>query len=523
MGIFVHNSDEKLLNISVEDNTDNSDTTENGVLSNYLEKSFKPFKAAEVVGMDPSFLNNNAHSSGEEAESTVPFVENDIPWRGLSDSNSFDSPVPGVLLASREAATDEQAAVVHTPYCDGIARDESELVLGVKLRQYAPVYFFKAGQETVQIGSKVLIDTNEGISLAEVVIVRRLCKPLPKIRTEDGSEVDIEPIRGLAGPENIAAAADNQILAASARLYCKECIRSRNLDMKLVDVEVLHDRSKIIFYFTAPIRIDFRELVKDLVRNYHTRIELRQIGVRHETQMLGALGNCGMTCCCRRYLHKFAPVTIKMAKEQNLFLNVAKLSGICGRLLCCLSYEQENYDEFHKRCPKIGKKFNTDKGMVKIVRANLFRQSIVILDDSNQETELQLDEWDALHPARFDIVEQDSEKAANLFVKPVRVSENIPDMIPVNNKDVCAPKQDSFPFDGPSAFSQADDFSENSSDTLSIPPEDPMDVSETELARVQIQVEQDTSIFGLPGSGFVNASARQNRKNKNSKQNRHRR
>jgi hypothetical protein len=111
--------------------------------------------------------------------------------------------------------------------------------------------------------------------------------------------------------------------------------------MKLVDVEVLHDRSKMIFFFTAPNRIDFRELIKSLVREFHTRIELRQIGVRHETQMIGAIGNCGQVVCCRRFLRKFAPVTIKMAKEQNLFLNPAKISGICGRLLCCLSYEQK--------------------------------------------------------------------------------------------------------------------------------------------------------------------------------------
>ena len=131
-------------------------------------------------------------------------------------------------------------------------------------------------------------------------------------------------------------------------------------------LKVLLDRSKMIFYFTAPTRIDFRELVKDLVREYRTRIELRQIGVRHETQMLGALGNCGMVICCRRYLKNFAPVTIKMAKEQNLFLNPAKISGICGRLLCCLSYEQDNYDNFHAQAPKIGKRYTTDLGMLKV-------------------------------------------------------------------------------------------------------------------------------------------------------------
>ncbi|MDR1125228.1 MAG: hypothetical protein LBM64_04085 [Deltaproteobacteria bacterium] len=291
------------------------------------------------------------------------------------------------------------------PEAPGLPVFAVELVLGVKFSQYGPVYFFTAAQveaKDAAPGKMVLVDTEQGVALAEVVTARRLRLPLPKIRTEEGLEVEIKPIRGLAGAADIAAASDNRILASGARMFCRECIRERALDMKLVEVEVLHDRSKIIFYFTAPTRIDFRELVKDLVRNYHTRIELRQIGVRHETQMIGALGNCGMTCCCRRYLRKFAPVTIKMAKEQNLFLNPAKLSGMCGRLLCCLAYEQENYDEFHKRSPKIGKKYKTDSGIVKVMRASLFRQSIFVLDEANVENEYQLEEWEALHPVRYD-------------------------------------------------------------------------------------------------------------------------
>lgn len=136
------------------------------------------------------------------------------------------------------------------------------------------------------------------------------------------------------------------------------------------------------------------------MREYRARIELRQIGVRHETQMVGAVGNCGMVCCCRRYLRKFAPVTIRMAKEQNLFLNPAKISGICGRLLCCLAYEQENYDNFHRHCPRLGKRYQTDKGPMKVLRANLFRNSIAVLTESGEEQEIHLDEWQALSPFR---------------------------------------------------------------------------------------------------------------------------
>jgi cell fate regulator YaaT (PSP1 superfamily) len=203
-------------------------------------------------------------------------------------------------------------------------------------------------------------------------------------------------VAGLATAQDIALHTENSILAAEAAAFCKTCIRQRGLEMKLITVEVLHDRSKIIFFFTAPSRIDFRELVKDLVRNYRTRIELRQIGVRHETQMTGGIGNCGMVCCCHKYLRKFAPVTIKMAKEQNLFLNPVKLSGMCGRLLCCLSFEQNNYEEFHRRCPKPGKKYATARGTVKVLRANLFSQKICILAENGEEAELSLEEWDAL-------------------------------------------------------------------------------------------------------------------------------
>ncbi len=210
----------------------------------------------------------------------------------------------------------------------------------------------------------------------------------------------LPPLVRPATADELAAAAQNEALCREARAYCRARISERRLDMKLVDVETLFDRGKMIFYFTAPTRIDFRDLVKDLVRQYRTRIELRQIGVRHETQMVGSLGNCGMVCCCRRYLRKFAPVTIKMAKEQNLFLNPSKISGICGRLLCCLSYEQENYDAFHRNCPRLGKRYQTDLGPMRVLRGNMFRNTVSVLPDGGPEAEYTLDEWQALNPAR---------------------------------------------------------------------------------------------------------------------------
>nr|GBO95611.1 signal peptidase-like protein [Nitratidesulfovibrio sp. HK-II] len=272
-----------------------------------------------------------------------------------------------------------------------------ERILGIKFREYGQIYYFISGGQPVVEGDRVIVETDQGQGIGEVVALR---DDLPEDAGE--AEGDLRPILRVAVGEDLEQAAENEKLGDEARAFCNECIRGRDLEMKLVDVEVFFDRSKIIFYFTAPTRIDFRELVKDLVKNYRTRIELRQIGVRHETQMIGAVGNCGMVCCCRRFLRKFAPVTIKMAKEQNLFLNPAKISGICGRLLCCLSYEQENYEEFHRRCPRLGKKYLTSRGAVKVLRANMFRSSLALLTETNEEVEVTLEEWQQMEPRRPD-------------------------------------------------------------------------------------------------------------------------
>lgn len=220
----------------------------------------------------------------------------------------------------------------------------------------------------------------------------------PEVDQESGSAGNngVPPIFRPATEEDLIRDRENRELARNAFAYCRECIGERGLDMKLVDVEVLFDGSKMIFYFTAPNRIDFRELVKDLVRSYRTRIELRQIGARHETQMLGGLGNCGQLVCCQRFLRQFAPSTIKMAKEQNLFLNPAKISGVCNRLLCCLSYEQPNYDEFLNQCPKVGKRFPTSLGTAKVIRANYFRRTVSVFMEPGGEREVDLEEWKRL-------------------------------------------------------------------------------------------------------------------------------
>ncbi|OLN27730.1 Signal peptidase-like protein [Desulfovibrio sp. DV] len=259
-------------------------------------------------------------------------------------------------------------------------------ILGIKFRDHGQVYYFESGPFVVAMGDDVLVQTEQGLGMGRVVVVR---DDPPEAATEQ----ELKPIFRMPTQEDIDARRENDQLGREAHTLCRRCIETRNLEMKLVDVEVLHDRSKIVFYFTAPGRVDFRELVKDLVKAYHTRIELRQIGVRHETQMLGAIGNCGQICCCRRFMRKFAPVTIKMAKEQNLFLNPTKISGICGRLLCCLSFEQENYEQFQRKCPRVGKKFATAFGMAKVLRTNLFRETVTVLDEAGDEREMTVEEW----------------------------------------------------------------------------------------------------------------------------------
>ena len=271
-------------------------------------------------------------------------------------------------------------------------------IVGIRLRHCGPTLYCDSMPPLPSVGEQCMVETEHGLLLGQIV---SLHDSLP-----DGSLCSEITVVRAATDADKAVAKTNDELARRARHFCQEAIRGRELDMKLVDVEVYFDASKIVFYFTAPVRIDFRDLLKDLVREYRARIELRQIGVRHETQMIGAVGNCGMVCCCRRFLRKFAPVTIRMAKEQNLFLNPAKISGICGRLLCCLSYEQENYDAFHRECPRLGKRYQTSRGAMKVLRANMFRNSLSVINEDNEEREISLEEWRSLTPQRPEQTQQ---------------------------------------------------------------------------------------------------------------------
>ncbi len=304
------------------------------------------------------------------------------------------------------------------------------MIAGIRFRPQGQIYYFSASMD-VAVGDSVVVKTEQGTGFGQVYFVcERMPRDILPAPAEPGQEIDqdvehkgvsddaldaggdnalleaeelvdntviseqaLAPIVRIATPEDCLVGEENQAISKKAFAFCKQCIANHGLEMKLVDVEVFFDRSKYMFYFTAPARIDFRELVKDLVREYRARIELRQIGVRHETQMIGAVGSCGMVCCCRRYLRKFAPVTIRMAKEQNIFLNPSKISGICGRLLCCLSYEQENYDNFYGKSPKIGKRYVTGDGALRVLRTNMFRDSVSVLTEANEELEMPLERW----------------------------------------------------------------------------------------------------------------------------------
>ena len=229
-------------------------------------------------------------------------------------------------------------------------------VIGVRFRKAGKVYFFDPAGMEIKIGDHVIVETARGIEFGHVVLGSRevddkkVLQPLkPVIRMATHADEEIER--------------KNKAKEKDAFKICLEKIRKHDLQMKLIDAEYTFDNNKVLFYFTADGRIDFRELVKDLAAVFKTRIELRQIGVRDETKIMGGVGICGRALCCHTYLSEFIPVSIKMAKEQNLSLNPTKISGVCGRLMCCLKNEEETYEELNSKLPNIGDYVTTDNGL----------------------------------------------------------------------------------------------------------------------------------------------------------------
>lgn len=260
-------------------------------------------------------------------------------------------------------------------------------VVGVRFRNAGKVYYFDPKGYKIKAGDHVIVETARGIEYGTVI---------GGIRQVEDDKV-IQPLKAVirvATPEDDARAQKNRSKEKDAMRICQEKIRKHNLDMKLIDAEYTFDNNKVLFYFTADGRIDFRDLVKDLAAVFKMRIELRQIGVRDETKILGGIGICGRVLCCNSFLSEFAPVSIKMAKEQNLSLNPTKISGVCGRLMCCLKNEEETYEYLNSNLPAIGDTVTTFDGLKGEVQSvNVLRQKVKVLVDINDEKELQ--EYDA--------------------------------------------------------------------------------------------------------------------------------
>lgn len=255
-------------------------------------------------------------------------------------------------------------------------------VVGVRFRTAGKIYFFDPLQYTIKRGDHVIVETARGIEFGTVVT------GLTEV-AEDKVVQPLKPVIRLANQRDIEQEAANRQKEKEAFRICLEKIRDHGLEMKLIDAEYTFDNNKVLFYFTADGRIDFRELVKDLASVFKTRIELRQIGVRDETKIVGGIGICGRSLCCHSYLADFIPVSIKMAKEQNLSLNPAKISGVCGRLMCCLKNEEETYEELNRRLPNIGDSVTAEDGLKgKVHSVNVLRQLVKVVVDVGDEKEI---------------------------------------------------------------------------------------------------------------------------------------
>ena len=256
-------------------------------------------------------------------------------------------------------------------------------IVSVRFRSGGKPYYFDPLNFELKRGSHVIVETVRGIEYGTVV---------GEIREVEDEKIQqpLKPIMRVATPKDDEQDAQNREKEKSVISVAKEKIRKHELDMKLIDVEYTFDRNKIVFYFTADGRVDFRELVKDLAGVFHTRIELRQIGVRDATKMLGGLGSCGRELCCHAYMADFVPVSIKMAKEQNLSLNPGKISGMCGRLMCCLQYESDTYSWLNRKLPRVGDDVTTPYGNVaKVQSVDVLRQRVRVIVDVNDEKEIE--------------------------------------------------------------------------------------------------------------------------------------
>ncbi len=254
--------------------------------------------------------------------------------------------------------------------------------VGVRFKKAGKIHYYTNNNLDLKINDKVIVETARGIEFGTIVIEER--------PTTIDLELEFKPILRLASEKDLKIQEQNQYDQLRALKICEEKVREFNLGMNLIDVEYTFDRTKLLFYFTAEGRIDFRELVKSLASIFKTRIELRQIGVRDQAKILNSIGICGRPLCCSTFLYNFQTVSLKMAKDQNLSLNPSKISGSCGRLMCCLNYEQETYEQLNKNLPNVGDIVSTPEGKGEVMSVSILRElvKVVIRDRKTDDVEL---------------------------------------------------------------------------------------------------------------------------------------
>jgi cell fate regulator YaaT (PSP1 superfamily) len=267
-------------------------------------------------------------------------------------------------------------------------------VVGVRFREQGKVYVFDCGELDCPLNEWVMVETDQGPALGCVAV-----EPW-ELEGDPGGRPDLKKVLRRAAREDLERAQRLKEQRQRARVECLNLIREYELPMKLVEVEPLFDGSKMIFYFTAENRVDFRRLVKELARRFRCRVEMRQIGVRNEAKMLGGVGSCGRELCCATFLQEFEPVSVRMAKDQNLSLNPLKLSGLCGRLMCCLGYEHKMYVDLKRRFPGSRKWVRTSRGVGRVKRVNVLTDKVIMENLDGQELEVGLEEILEVLPSR---------------------------------------------------------------------------------------------------------------------------
>ncbi|NMD38939.1 MAG: stage 0 sporulation family protein [Christensenellaceae bacterium] len=292
-------------------------------------------------------------------------------------------------------------------------------IVGIRIKNSGKLFYFDPADTWPKEGDKVIVETSRGMVMGEVIMG---LKKVP----DESITIPLKPVLRIATTEDLMHQAENDKFAVEAFKQCKEKIMEHNLDMKLVSVEPMFDNSKIMFYFTASQRVDFRYLVKDLAAMFKTRIELRQIGVRDEAKILASMGMCGRPICCSKFLGDFQPVSIKMAKEQNLSLNPTKISGACGRLMCCLKFEQDYYEKMHKIMPKVGKSVTTPDGDGIVGDVNVICETVTVkLSKGDDEIEVKTYTLDQIfNPEKYKNKKTEKLSEFDIYIKKIRESKN---------------------------------------------------------------------------------------------------